>query len=108
MKIAINNSLSIFTFSHRRFRLDSQNKYNFSSLFIASGVSVTEADYYTYIQMLQLAQLRQDLLDRTGPDLLMINPDMIDYVDLASLGLLVVEKYLDVTQSFSAYSFTLR
>ena len=53
------------------------------------SVTVTEADYYTYIQMLQLAQLRQDLLDRTGPDLLMINPDIIDYVDLASLGLLV-------------------
>jgi len=55
----------------------------------AGEITVTEADYTEYVGLLQLAQLRQDILDRTGPDLLMINPNKFDFDELGKKGLLV-------------------
>lgn len=52
-------------------------------------VIVTESDYQTYLKKLQLAQLRQDILNRTGPDLIMVDPNLFDYCGLADTGLLV-------------------
>ncbi|MCQ2494104.1 MAG: hypothetical protein MJ104_05830 [Lachnospiraceae bacterium] len=37
----------------------------------------------------QLEQLKEDLINRTGPDLLMVDPRMFDYCELADMGLLV-------------------
>ena len=52
-------------------------------------VIVTESDYQKYLQTMQLEQLRQDILDRIGPDLIMIDPTLLDYDELAEIGLLV-------------------
>lgn len=55
----------------------------------SGNVVITEQDYQEYVKRMQLELLRQDILNRTGPDLIMVDPNLFDYCGLADTGLLV-------------------
>ena len=50
---------------------------------------LTEGDFNAYVRKLQLEALKNDVLAGKGPDLLMIDPAVFDYGELADAGLLV-------------------